>query len=73
MEYADYIEIWSTTPERALGFFGLSANDYNVVVLKDKPETKREIEKYRPEAKLYGLRRKEDGAALKIVKSAKVE
>ncbi len=54
-EHVPWLEVWSTSPERAREMFGLPA-DTLVVVLKDGPETEREKERYRPEAKLYGLR-----------------
>jgi hypothetical protein len=51
----DYLQVWTTSPERALQFFGLT-DKHKVVVLKAAPETDRERERYRPDAVLYGIR-----------------
>jgi len=50
-----YIEIWSLTAEDACRFFGVDPEKHHVVVLKDKPTTEREVAKYKPEAKLFGV------------------
>lgn len=52
----EWLQVWTLTPENALAFFGLDAATHEVVVLKDSPQTDREREKYRPEAKLFGIR-----------------
>ena len=52
----DYLQVWSISPETALAFFGLSADTHEVVVLKPRPETEREIASYHPWAVLYGIR-----------------
>ena len=60
IEYVDEILIWSTSPERALEFFGFSPDRYTARCIREKPETPREVERYSPEAHLYGIRRKVD-------------
>ncbi len=52
----EYLQVWSTSPERALQFFGLSADAHEVVILKAAPETERERTRYRSAAVLYGIR-----------------
>lgn len=53
-----YAKVWSLTPESARRFFGQPA-DAEVVVLKEKPESERELARYAPEAKLFGVAIKE--------------
>jgi hypothetical protein len=56
IEYDEYLQIWSMSAQSALECFGLASATHEVVVLKDKPETAREIERYKPDAKLYGIK-----------------
>jgi hypothetical protein len=58
IEYDQYLQVWTLDEGSALSFFGLSEDDYEVVVLQDAPRTEREREKHRPEAKLFGVRRR---------------
>lgn len=51
-----WLMVWTLTPESALNFFGLDATDHEVVVLKEGPQSERERERYRPDAKLFGIR-----------------
>jgi transcription antitermination factor NusG len=55
IEHTEYLEIWTLTAERARAFCG-AAPEAPVVVLKERPETDREIAKYRPDAKLFGVK-----------------
>ena len=52
----EWLQVWTFTPERALAFFGLDAASYEVVVLKDGPQTERERMRYRAGAKLFGIK-----------------
>jgi hypothetical protein len=56
IEHVPWMEVWSLSPERALSFFGHTEKTALVVVLKEKPTEPREIEKYRDDAKLFGVR-----------------
>ncbi len=56
IEPDEWLMVWTLTPESALKFFGLDARKHEVKVLKEGPETEREREKYRPDAKLFGIR-----------------
>lgn len=58
MEHDEYIQVWTFTAESALELFGLTPKEYEVTVLKDKPTTEHEIAKYRPEVKLFGVKRR---------------
>lgn len=48
------IRVWSMDEESALGFFGYPKGT-PIRVLKERPETEREREKYDPKAKLFGI------------------
>lgn len=56
IERDEWLQVWTTTPERALSFFGLDAAKYEVVLLADGPQTARDKERFKPEAKLFGIR-----------------
>lgn len=60
IEYDEYLYIWTFNEADALACFGLSADTHTVVLLKDKPTSEREIAKYRDDAKLFGIKRRED-------------
>lgn len=54
IERDEYARVWCLNEHDAAHFFGW--DDPEVVMLKSAPETDREKEKYKPEAKLYGVR-----------------
>lgn len=54
IERERYAKVWSLTAESARAFFG-QADDVEVVVLKERPESERERERYDPGAKLFGV------------------
>jgi len=49
------IRVWAMDEKGALAFFGFSAYDKVVRVIKDAPETEREKEKYDAKAKLFSI------------------
>ncbi len=49
-----YAKVWTLTPESARAFFA-QGDDSEVVVLKERPESDREKQKYCAEAKLFGV------------------
>jgi hypothetical protein len=55
MEHTRYQEVWTLSEQSAREFFGAPRTAV-VVVLKERPELPREIERYRPDAKLFGVR-----------------
>ncbi len=52
----EWLQVWTLTAEDALAFFNLHPRGCEVKVLKEGPETERERAKYKPEAKLFGIR-----------------
>lgn len=58
MEHDEFIQVWSTRPERARAMFGFEpdGSDSVTVVLQAAPATPRELKRYHPSAKLYGVR-----------------
>lgn len=55
IEHDRYVRVWTLTEQSARDFFGAPERAI-VVVLKERPETDREKEKYRDDAKLFGVR-----------------
>lgn len=58
IEHDPEIRVWSMDEDGALNFFGYDKADVEIRVIKDKPETEREREKYDPRAKLFGIKHK---------------
>jgi len=48
------LKVWSMTPESARHFFGLPETT-PARIIQDGPQTPDEIERYLPDAKLFGL------------------
>ena len=58
VEYVEYIQIWSLSPASALACFGFTEATHEISVLQFKPTDPRDVQRYSPDAKLYGIKRK---------------
>lgn len=52
----EWLMVWTTSAERSLSFFNLDAATHEVKVLADGPQTEGDKRRYKPEAKLFGIR-----------------
>jgi hypothetical protein len=55
IERDDFLLIWTFDAASALTLFGLMPQLYDVIELKPAPTTERELTKYHPNAKLFGV------------------
>lgn len=67
IEHDEYLQVWTFSATDALDLFGLNPEHYEVVKLQACPITEREIERYKPECALFGIK------AIKLVDYYTVE